>query len=255
MDKPITTLIVDDEQACIKTLCADLKQYSEIEIIETLTSTEKAKKAILKQQPQLLFLDVEMPKMNGLELLKEISSLLHSDMCVVFYSAFDKYMIDALRVSAFDFLQKPYLPEELQQIIERVKEKINIPSQEINLEQSISRLISGDRKFAIQTIKGLLILHHSQVHYFQYFKDCRCWQIILTNGKTIRLRVNTTAKEILNINASFFQVRQEYIINIDYLASIENGSHRCIFYPPYHTVDIKITLPYYSKLKDALAII
>jgi two-component system LytT family response regulator len=253
MDKSISTIIVDDEQACIKTLCTDLEQYPEIEIIETLTSAEKAKKAILKQQPQLLFLDVEMPKTSGIELLQEIRAAIHSNICVVFYSAFDKYLIDALRASAFDYLLKPYLPEELSDIIERVKEKIR--TRNANFEQSIRRLLSDDRKFALQTVTGLLLLRRSEILYFQYYNNTRSWHIILINQTTHKLRINTTAKEILNISLAFYQVSQDCIVNIDYLASIENTTFRCLFYPPYDKLDIAVTRRYYSKLKEALEII
>jgi two-component system LytT family response regulator len=253
MEKAITTIIVDDEPACIKALCSDLEQYPEIEVIETITSVEKAKKILLKQQPQLLFLDVEMPKMNGIELLQEIGNSLHSNICVVFYSAFDKYLIDALRASAFDYLLKPYQTDELEQIIERTKCKIK--TQNVDFEQSIRRLLSDDRKFALQTVTGLLLLRRSEILYFQYNNDTRSWYIILTNGVSHKLRINTTSKEILNISIAFYQVAQDCIINIDYLISIENNTFRCLFHPPYDSHNITVTRRYYSKLKEALEII
>jgi two-component system LytT family response regulator len=253
MNTTITTIIVDDEPACIQALCTDLEQYPEIEVIETITLAEKAKKAILKQQPQLLFLDVEMPKMNGIELLQEISSALHTNICVVFYSAYDKYLIDALRASAFDYLLKPYQPDELKQIIERVKYKIKNNS--VDFEQSIRRLLSDDRKFAMQTVTGLLLLRRSEILYFLYNNNNRSWYIVLTNSTTHNWRINTTSKEILNISLAFYQVSQDCIVNIDYLASIENTTSRCVFYPPYSELNFKVTRQYYSKLREALEII
>jgi len=253
MGKRISTIIVDDEFSCIKALRSDLENYPEIEILETFTSVEKAKKAILKHQPQLLFLDIEMPKMTGVELINEISSDIHSNMCVVFYSAFNKYLIDALRVSAFDYLLKPYQSEELKSIIARVKEKVNTDN--ANFEQSVRRLLVDDRKFVLQTLTGLLFLHRSKILYFQYNNELRGWQMTLTDRTIHRLRVSTTSKEILNISPSFCQISQDCVINIDYLASIENASMHCVFYSPYDDLSIRVSRRYYSKLKDLLEII
>ena len=113
MSEEITVVIVDDEIASIRNLSNDLSAYSDIRILETTTSVEKARKIIIRQQPDLLFLDVEMPKMSGFDLWQSIRADVHADMRVIFYTAYDKYVLDALRASAFDYLLKPYLPEEL----------------------------------------------------------------------------------------------------------------------------------------------
>lgn len=120
MTNTIKTIIVDDEINSIHNLEEDLKAYPEIEILDTITSSQKAKKSIIQYQPDLLFLDVEMPYINGIELLQEIRPYVRNNMRVIFYSAFDKYMLDALRASAFDYLLKPYQTNELKQIVERI---------------------------------------------------------------------------------------------------------------------------------------
>ena len=104
----IMTIIVDDEPTCIKSLANDLSRFSDIHIVVTCTSPDNAAREIVRLQPDLLFLDVEMPGMSGLELLSRIQSDIHSDMHVVFYTAYDKYLLDAIRASAFDYLLKPY---------------------------------------------------------------------------------------------------------------------------------------------------
>lgn len=253
MSTPITTIIIDDQAGCIDALANDLTKFPEIQILETTTSSEKARNIIIKQQPDLLFLDVEMPRINGIELLQEIRSSIHSNLYVVFYSAFDKYMIDALRASAFDYLLKPYQPEELASIIERVK--IEIEMGKINFEQSMRRLLSDDRKFALQTVTGLLLLRRSEILYFQYSNENRSWQMMLTDFSIHRLRLCTTAKEILSISISFLQISQDLILNVDHLLSVENQTFKCTLYPPFSDLDIKASKRYYSKIKEALEII
>ena len=172
MTNTIKTIIVDDEINSIHNLEEDLKAYPEIEILDTITSSQKAKKSIIQYQPDLLFLDVEMPYIHGIELLQEIRPYVRNNMRVIFYSAFDKYMLDALRASAFDNLLKPYQTNELKQIVERIKrEKTNNP---INFDQAMRQLLSNDCKFAVQTISRLLLLRRSEILYFQYSEDTRC---------------------------------------------------------------------------------
>ena len=222
MTTSITTIIVDDEPNSIRNLADDLAVYPEINILDTQTSPQKAKKSIIQYQPDLLFLDIEFPTTNGIELLQEIRPYMYNNMHVVFYTAFDKYMIDALRASAFDYLLKPYQSEELLQIVERVKhEKGNNP---INFEQAMHQLLNKDCKFAVQTVNNLLLLRDSEILYFQYSNENRCWNMILTNMKQHRLRLSTKARDILNLHPSFIRINTDCILNIDYLSSIENLS-------------------------------
>lgn len=250
---PITTMIIDDEPACIKRLIQDLEAFPEVQVIETATSADKARKIIVKQQPDLLFLDVEMPQTNGIELLQSIRPEVHPDLCVVFYSAFDQYMIDALRAAAFDFLLKPYQPEELAFIINRVKRELELNP--LNFEQSMRRLLSDDRKFAIQTVTGLLLLKRSDVLCFRFLGDTHCWQMILTDRNHYKLRNSTTAKELLNINNSFAQTGQDCILNLDYLLNIENKSLRCVLHPPFQDMEITVSRRYFGKIRDLLEMI
>lgn len=250
---PITTMIVDDEPACIKRLIQDLETFPEIQVIETVTSADKARKIIVKQQPDLLFLDVEMPRTNGIELLQSIRPEVHPGLCVVFYSAFNQYMIDALRAAAFDFLLKPYQPEELEFIISRVKRELELNP--LNFEQSMRRLLSDDRKFAIQTITGLLLLKRSDILCFLFLSDNHCWQMILTDRSRHKLRNSTTAKELLNISSSFVQTGQDCILNLDYLLSIENKSLRCILHPPFQDIEITVSRRYFGKIRELLEMI
>ena len=250
MTNTIKTIIVDDEINSIHNLEEDLKAYPEIEILDTITSSQKAKKSIIQYQPDLLFLDVEMPYINGIELLQEIRPYVRNNMRVIFYSAFDKYMLDALRASAFDYLLKPYQTNELKQIVERIKrEKTNNP---INFDQAMRQLLSNDCKFAVQTISRLLLLRRSEILYFQYSEDTRSWQMTLTNMEQYRLRLSTKAKDILNFCPSFIRVNTDCILNIDYLSSVENNTLRCILYAPFSHLEISASRRHYSKIKEAL---
>lgn len=253
MTTNITTIIVDDEPNSIRNLADDLAVYPEINILDTQTSPQKAKKSIIQYQPDLLFLDIEFPTTNGIDLLQEIRPYMYNNMHVVFYTAFDKYMIDALRASAFDYLLKPYQSEELLQIVERVKhEKGNNP---INFEQAMHQLLNKDCKFAVQTVNNLLLLRDSEILYFQYSNENRCWNMTLTNMKQHRLRLSTKARDILNLHSSFIRINTDCILNIDYLSSIENSTLRCILYAPFNDLELIASRRHYSKIKEALKLL
>lgn len=249
----ITAIIVDDEPNSIRNLEQDLSDYPEIRILDKTTSIKKAKKSIIKHQPDILFLDVEFPQSNGIELLQEIRPYIYTKMHVVFYSAFDCYLIDALRASAFDFLLKPYQSADLQRIIERVK--CEIASNAFNFEHAMRQLLNSDGKFAVQTINRLLLLRYSEVLYFQYLNDARCWQMVLTNMEHHRLRLSTKACDILDMNTSFIRVNTDCILNIDYLASVENNTLRCILCPPFNQVVIIASRRHFGKIRELLQVL
>lgn len=253
MNQKIKTFIVDDDAVAIQKLSGDLATFPEIEITGTCTSAEKAKCAILKEQPDLLFLDIEMPVLSGIELVKEIQKDIHANMRIVFYTAYDKYLLDALRASVFDYLLKPYLPEELAAIIRRYH--TCPPRTSDKMEQSLLRLLNHHQKYAIQTITGLLLVRSKEVLLFQFAKEARCWQMVLTNHRTHKLRMSTTAKEILEIDRLFAQISQDCIINLNYLMFIENKTLACQFYPPFDKEQRIVSHRYYKKLKDKLEII
>lgn len=119
--KPITTIIVDDQQANINTLQTDLYEYADkIEILATFTEPTKALVAIKEMKPDVLFLDIEMPVIDGITLARQTSGYYHE---VVFVTNFNKYMRDAFKVHAFEFLIKPIRDTELLDVIESLAAK------------------------------------------------------------------------------------------------------------------------------------
>ena len=98
----IKAIIIDDEVHCVDTLSILLADYCpEVEILEKCMSPKKGLEAIEKHQPELVFLDIEMPMMNGFELLEQFKQI---PFCVIFTTSYDQYAIKAIRFSALDYL-------------------------------------------------------------------------------------------------------------------------------------------------------
>ena len=277
----IKVVIVDDEPQSILKLEDDLAALDDFEVIATSSSAMSAKTLVMSMQPDVLFIDVEMPGQTGFEVLQSLRDEMPMNLIVVFYSAFNKYMIDALRASAFDFLLKPYQQEELELVVGRIRRKmeegdgLSSSSSSSSLGSSFSSSSSSSeshqnpqdlmglngllgtsgKRLAIQTISGLLMVKPDEVFCCTFDEDTRLWHLRLANGQIHKLKKQTTAKSVLSLSPSLAQVRQDCIINLDYLISIENYTLRCIFSPPFDQENITVSRRCYKAVKEKLEIL
>lgn len=271
----IKVVIVDDEPQSILRLENDLAALEDFEVIATSSSAMSAKTLVMSMQPDVLFIDVEMPGQTGFEVLQSLREEMPMNLIVVFYSAFNKYMIDALRASAFDFLLKPYQQEELELVVGRIRQKMeggdgsssssSSPGSTTSSSESHQNpqdlialnglLGTSGKRLAIQTISGLLMVKPDEVFCCTFDEDTRLWHLKLANGQIHKLKKQTTAKSVLSLSPSLAQVRQDCIINLDYLISIENYTLRCIFSPPFDQENITVSRRCYKAVKEKLEIL
>lgn len=273
----IKVVIVDDEPQSILRLENDLAALEDFEVIATSSSAMSAKTLVMSMQPDVLFIDVEMPGQTGFEVLQSLRDEMPMDLIVVFYSAFNKYMIDALRASAFDFLLKPYQQEELELIVGRIRQKLEgregassssldsssasssssyqNPQDLTGLNRLNGLLGTSGKRLAVQTISGLLMVKPDDVFCCVFDEDTHLWHLRLANGQIHKLKKQTTAKSVLSLSPSLAQVRQDCIINLDYLISIENYTLRCIFSPPFDQENITVSRRCYKAVKEKLEIL
>lgn len=273
----IKVVIVDDEPQSILRLENELAALEDFEVIATSSSAMSAKILVMSMQPDVLFIDVEMPGQTGFEVLQSLRDEMPMDLIVVFYSAFNKYMIDALRASAFDFLLKPYQQEELELVVGRIRQKMeggdgssssssSSPGSSFSSSSESHQnpldlmglnglLGTSGKRLAIQTISGLLMVKPDEVFCCTFDEDTRLWHLKLANGQVHKLKKQTTAKSVLSLSPSLAQVRQDCIINLDYLISIENYTLRCIFSPPFDQENITVSRRCYKAVKEKLEIL
>ncbi len=258
MPRRLSAVIVDDEPMSVDVLRSDLESFGDIEILAAVNRASEALASVPLLKPDVLFLDVELGTDSGIELLQSMRAKgLEPSTRVVFYTAFDKYVIDALRSSAFDFLLKPYMPDELDKVMERIRADFSAGRV---AEQNISELTmrmpaSSSGRFAIQTVNSLMFLRPSDVLYFEYSGIRRCWSVVLSDLKSHRLRMSIKARDILVLSKSFVKVNSDTILNIDYLSYVENGSLRCVLVPPYDSISIVASRRHFSDLRDALTML
>lgn len=235
MDYKIDTVIIDDDVLCTDCLLNSLKtKYSDIKVVGTAQTAKSGKSLILKGKPALVFLDIELPDMKGLDLLRELNSTINWPMQVVFYTAYDKYLLDALRESAFDYLLKPFDIEELDLVIQRFFNFQKKEKSPVCFSDELNRLTTRDSVFMVTAIDGYRMLHLNQVGYFLYQNDRKRWVVVLSDLTEMYLKRNTTACDILKYSNSFMQINRDRIINLTYLSMIKGKE--CILYPPFDKV-------------------
>lgn len=134
----ISAIIIDDEQHCINALASDISRHCpNVEITAKCNSAKEGILAIKKLKPQLVFLDVEMPWMNGFEMLEMFD---HIDFCIIFTTAYDKFAAKAFRISAVDYLLKPIDAGDLKIAVRKAEEKILSSAGTINIQNLLHNI-------------------------------------------------------------------------------------------------------------------
>lgn len=244
-------VIVDDERTAIDALRRELEPYRELEVKGVASNGAKGKKMIMELRPDLLFLDVELPDILGLNLLSEIRDDVLWDMKVVFYTSYDKYLLQALRESAFDFLLKPFEDEDLKVIIDRYRKAMSTSAllPPPSFASSVNAIMPKQGMFMINTVTGFKLLRLEEIGFFEYLKDKRQWQVVLFNQTRLNLKRNTKAEDIITYSQAFVQISQSAIVNVNYLAMIDGKC--CQLYPPFHDKnDLVISRTFLKELQD-----
>lgn len=246
MDK-YKVVIVDDDEVALENLSFELRKDARFSLEGTARNGKQGKKLILKVQPDLVFLDVEMPDITGMELLQEMRDSVSWNMRVVFYTAYDKYMIQAIREAAFDYLLKPFEEQDLKDILVRFIKQAEA-GQGVSLPVG-TPLHTGQTFIVFTPTNDMRALRPAEIGFFRYCSDRKQWEVILNNQPPLVLRRGMTAEQITQYSSSFVQIHQSYIINIDYLMIIKDN--KCMLYPPFDKVtELLVSRKFKKELQD-----
>lgn len=247
MDK-YKVAIVDDDEVSLENISFELKKDTRFSLVGTARNGKQGKKLIAKVQPDLLFLDVEMPDMTGLELLREIRDSVTWNMRVIFYTAYDKYMIEAIREAAFDYLLKPFDERDLKDILARFIKQVE-QGHKTSMPVCASPHNTGQTFIVFTPTNDMRALRPAEIGFFRYCSDRKQWEVILNNQPPLTLRRGMTAEQITQYSPCFVQIHQSYIINIDYLMLIKDN--KCVLYPPFDQVtELLVSKKYKKELQD-----
>ena len=210
----IECVIVDDEVHCLQTLRLQLQEHCPHVKLDAECQTAKAGiEAIQKYKPDLVFLDVEMPMMNGFEMLEQFPEI---DFAVVFTTSYDQYAIKAIRFSALDYLLKPIEPKELIGAIEKVESRKVLPSGEHfkMLMNQVKHLESGFDKIAVPMAEGYEIIPTENIISCE--ADDNYTHLHLKNQKKLTAcRSLGEVEEQLQPFSTFIRVHHSHLVNLN----------------------------------------
>lgn len=218
----ITAIIVDDEQDSRETLRAYLIKYcSNIDILKEASNIKEARNAILKYEPQLVFLDVEMPHGNAFDLLEQWETVPFE---TIFVTAFSKYAIQAFNLSAAHYLLKPLEIEALEKAVsdatERIEKNKLINTAQILLE-NIRTSGTQNRKLVLPLLEGFDIVRANEILYCEADDNFTCFYF--KNGKKSMIcRSLKFYNEILE-PLGFCRIHRSFLVNLDVVVRYNKG--------------------------------
>lgn len=214
-------VIIDDEKHCRDVLQMLLERHCpEVTIDALCGDPEEALKMIERLQPQLVFLDVEMPGMNGFELLE---SCARRSFSVIFTTAYDQYAIKAIRHSALDFLLKPIDKDELVQSVQKaLTQTANSATKVDALLQFLHQHVQPNERLALPTEDGLRMIPVKDITYCESAGGYTKVFMAQQGMPTLICRSLKEVEEALR-EKGFFRVHNSYLINLSYMHKYIKG--------------------------------
>lgn len=228
----LSAVIIDDELKGRIALRKKLIDYCpEVQLVGEAADGAEGVKLIQEHKPEIVFLDIQMPRVDGFEMLQMLPQ---KDFHIIFTTAYDQYAIKAIRYSAFDYLLKPVDIEELRSAIQRVHELSRDPTEEKLqvLQQNLGNGVQLD-KIAIPTIEGLLFFKISDIIYLEAKSNYTALHFN-SHPSLLTSRTLKDFEELLPADI-FFRTHHSHIINLHYVkryirgeggqVELENGAH------------------------------
>jgi two-component system LytT family response regulator len=211
----IKCVIIDDEPLARLIVREYLQQYPEVEVLQECNDGFEGVKAIMQHQPDLIFLDIQMPKINGFEMLE----LIETPPAVIFTTAFDEFAMKAFDNNAIDYLLKPFSKERFDKAFEKWLSKRNAPS-EVNdqLTENRQRTADENSRVVVKTHNQIRIIPIHDIIYLEAYDDYV--KMHTTQGMFLKKRTMSSFEQSLSEN-DFVRVHRSYIIRLDQLTRIE----------------------------------
>ncbi len=212
----ISCMIVDDEPLAVKLLESFVAKTPELELLGSFTDSVEAINAIKEQQPNLLFLDIQMPDLNGMEL----AHMIPSETRVIFTTAFKEYAFESYEVKALDFLLKPIRYNKFMESVEKAREWFTVqesaPSANITSAKSVFLKVDGE---------------YQQIAFSQILYVCGMKDYVMFHLEDVRkpLITHLTMKSVEDMLPSqqFMRVNRSYIVALDKIRKVDRND--CIY--------------------------
>jgi two-component system, LytTR family, response regulator LytT len=217
METFIRTLIVDDEPYSRDELKHLLGAFPTIKVVGEAESGESAILSAIQLQPDVVFLDVEMPKMNGMKAAKALLELKKAPL-VVFATAYPQFAAEAFRYNAIDYLLKPYDEEQIQETVHRIEKKFTTP-----IEQDLGK---PQGKLAVEVEGEIIYLEPKEILYI--VRDEKVTKLIT---KSSEFETKTPLKDLESrlLSYGFFRIHKSFLVNLEVVNRLSpwfNGAYQ-----------------------------
>jgi len=202
--KKIKVILVDDERLSREELKRALKLYDDFVLVAEAENADDAKHLIESEQPDLVFLDIQMPEKTGFDLLESLDFT----PLVLFTTAYDQYAVQAFEVNALDYLMKPIREERFAQAIEKIRKTLKSQSEIIEPKNQQIFIKDGEKRFFIR-IDEIYLIESLENYTRLFFQD----------KKALQRRSLKQWEELLDEN-TFFRINRTEIINVKYIQEV-----------------------------------
>ena len=244
-------IVIDDEPLARSIVLEFLQEHKDIEVSAECGDGFQGVKAINQHKPDLIFLDIQMPKINGFEMLE----LLDTTPSVIFTTAFDEYAIKAFETNAVDYLLKPFSKERFDLAIEKWKAKnTSATSPEKNIQsllENSSKQPDEKNRIVVKNGSDIRIVPVNDVMYIEAYDDYV--KIFTKDTYYLKKKTMNYYEEVLD-PAVFFRTHRSFIINLQQLTKIEPLEKNTYIALLKNGKKIPLSRTGYSKLKETLGV-
>lgn len=217
MKDQLKVIIIDDEKLARDLIKNFLSDYNELEVAAECENGFEGIKSIAKFNPDLVFLDIQMPKLTGFEMLE----LIDANLNVIFSTAYDQYAVKAFEVNAIDYLLKPFSKERFDEAVNRVLNKIiDSNSSEFNSKELARKFVSDDEiinRIVVKNNNNILIIPVDQIYYLEAQDD----YVKIVTKERASLKQSTMKFFEEHLPDSFIRIHRSYLVNINFIKQID----------------------------------
>jgi len=244
---PLRVIVVDDEELARALLRELLAAYEDVEIVAECGNGFEAVKAVTEKKPDLLLLDVQMPKLDGFDVLE----LIGADVPVIFTTAFDQYAIKAFQVHAVDYLLKPFGAERLAEALVRARSRI------LSRETLPAKALMSEARTARTPLERILIRDKADVHVIpvakiDYFEAQDDYVSLKVGDRNLLKEQTLSELEQLLDPGRFVRIHRRYLLNVARLAKIEQSATDSRVAILQDGSELPISRSGYAKLREIL---
>jgi two-component system LytT family response regulator len=245
--KRLGVAIVDDEEPARKVLREWLEDHEDVEIVAECANGFEAVKAVTELKPDLLLLDVQMPKLDGFDVL----DLIGDAVPVIFVTAYDHYAIRAFEVHAVDYLLKPYSAERLSEALDRARERIRA-----HARPPVDAVLSAAR-LSRAPLQRILIRERAEVHVLpahkiDYIETQDDYAAIKSGGRSYLKEQTLAELETLLDPGVFVRIHRRYLLNLAKLARIDQSVTDSRIAVLTDGTELPISRTGYARLRELL---